>query len=290
MLIPRDNYTLLHVWGDHEGYAYNESLLYMRSSRGPVREPSHEIAQPERHRRIKPDVVAPGVNIISANTRYQPAFYNDLPMSLGLTSDSGTSMAAPMVAGCAATLRSALIGTGRGILTSTDPNNKHAPSAALIKALLINGAVKLAGEVPPPPQALASGSAGAYPVTHGYVDYASAVGALGLGTMVNGVDQNSWHRVLPLPAGLGGRTSKVTLVYTDHPGAMLQNRLLLTVRHSGIAGPRRGDTNGDLNLGVQLLTNVQQVEWEKMQAGHVGLCVAAEHIVGANGRQPFAIV
>ena len=27
MLISRENYTLLHIWGDHEGNSYNECML-----------------------------------------------------------------------------------------------------------------------------------------------------------------------------------------------------------------------------------------------------------------------
>ena len=27
MLISRENYALLHMWGDHEGHAYNEYIL-----------------------------------------------------------------------------------------------------------------------------------------------------------------------------------------------------------------------------------------------------------------------
>ena len=45
----------------------------------------------------------------------------------------GTSMSAPLVAGCAAVLRETLV-----------KNGISSPSAALIKALLINGAVELA--------------------------------------------------------------------------------------------------------------------------------------------------
>ena len=32
MLISRENYALLHIWGGHEGHAYNEYMLITRVS------------------------------------------------------------------------------------------------------------------------------------------------------------------------------------------------------------------------------------------------------------------
>ena len=98
------------------------------SSRGPTCEG-----------RIKPDVVAPGVAILSAASR-DPEVSLETKTRFGHSDDplwffdSGTSMATPLVAGCAAVIREALLAGG----VST-------PSAALVKALLINGAMSLPG-------------------------------------------------------------------------------------------------------------------------------------------------
>jgi serine protease AprX len=96
------------------------------SSRGPCR--------PER--RIKPDIVAPGTNILSAKSSEAPdrnfdSFYTN-PVYVFL---AGTSMATPIVSGAAALVREYY-------------KKKRAyakPSAALIKATLLNGTHRLSG-------------------------------------------------------------------------------------------------------------------------------------------------
>ena len=104
------------------------------SSRGPVL----------KTRRTKPDLVAPGVCILSArSTSIQNhkkiqswiKLYGALPKDWGDSSSkfafcSGTSMAAPAVSGCAALIREAF---SRWFSYIT-------PSAPLLKALLVDGA------------------------------------------------------------------------------------------------------------------------------------------------------
>ena len=105
------------------------------SSRGPtVRiERGHEDI-------IKPDVVAPGIAIYSARSRVQVTSDDNgvapgTPPETLCTFKSGSSMAAPVVSGAVALLRQALARRGE----------QH-PSAALIKALIVNGAVDLKTE------------------------------------------------------------------------------------------------------------------------------------------------
>jgi serine protease AprX len=108
--------------------ADNPEGLVAFSSRGPVHDG-----------RIKPDVVAPGTFVLSTRSRATQS------EGWGLSSDplymyeGGTSMATPLVAGCVASVR-AFLRTAHGI-------NK--PSAALLKALIVNGARNVGGQYVP---------------------------------------------------------------------------------------------------------------------------------------------
>lgn len=80
--------------------------------------------------RLKPDVVAPGTNIVSArneSTGTGWGVYDDFYLYMG-----GTSMATPLVAGSSAILREYFQRT-----------HEINPGAALVKAMLINGAVDM---------------------------------------------------------------------------------------------------------------------------------------------------
>jgi hypothetical protein len=90
--------------------------------------------------RIKPDIVAPGTNVLSvlgAEAGGLTPFTPGSPYALS----SGTSMATPLTAGAASLVREWLI-TQRGVAE---------PSAALLKALLIHGAVQLPQAATPNP-------------------------------------------------------------------------------------------------------------------------------------------
>ena len=87
---------------------------------------------PTEDGRRKPDVVAPGTNILSTRSSATTATGWG-PYNYYYTYMGGTSMATPLVAGTAALVREYYVDGG------------HVPSAALLKATLINSAVDIPG-------------------------------------------------------------------------------------------------------------------------------------------------
>src|SRR5262249_53073676 len=159
------------------------------------------------------------------------------------------SMATPLVAGCIANVR-AFLRTLHGI---------KKPSAALLKALIINGAHDLAGQYVP-------SEAGAIPNNNegfGRVDVQAVGGPYGAGEAVSFFDEGKaldtgeqTQQAVTVP--VGARVLKVTLVWTDPPGEGLQSDLDLIVKAGG------QERHGNMPAGsadFDRTNNVEQVVW-----------------------------
>ena len=255
--------------------ADNADGLVAFSSRGPTKE-----------QRIKPDVVAPGTCILSALSRDVAQPSSDFGASTDKLwfFDSGTSMATPLVAGCAAVVRESLVRNG---LTN--------PSAALIKALLVNGAIEIPGQYTP-------SECGAVPNNNsgfGRVDLAGSIiipgpggtGGFGQGDPLKQGAKDSFTVDIPetrpkganAPQAAGQATFKITLVWSDPPGAALQNDLdLIIVAADGTE--RHG--NMGTGAGFDRANNVEQIWWRNMAPGPAKITIQAFRIT--RFPQPYA--
>jgi len=248
-------------------FANNPEGLTGFSSRGPTADG-----------RIKPDVVAPGSGILSTRSRAtgvgpgwgasgDPLFFFD----------GGTSMATPLVAGGAAVV----------IQYLKAKNPASTPSAALVKALVINGADPLKGQYTP-------SELGVIPNRNegfGRVNLQASVDAqpnshiLGMwdeGQALQVNETATFSVTLANPMSL----VKVTLVWTDPAGEGLQNDLDLVVTtptgQAVLGNAQPGSTVPDR------LNNVEQVSLTTVPAGKLAIDVRAYRI--ALQAQSFAVV
>lgn len=135
---PNDDYIFDRTPGAKPLTRINDTAKF--SSRGSTK-PGRDINDKEYAGRIKPDVVAPGVAILSAASRSMAKDSRNR-VKWGHSDDedwtfmSGTSMSTPLVAGYVALLREAL-----------QEHGKQYSSASLIEALLVNGAVNFSEQL-----------------------------------------------------------------------------------------------------------------------------------------------
>lgn len=322
-----------------DAVANNEDHLMAASSRGPTLVPTIPPAIPPatppppfRGDRIKPDVVAPGSSILSCLSHLVPlpldgkhTLWGASPPA-GYVYDTGTSMAAPHVAGMCALIRQYL----RKVHHLSDPNNavirSRRPSAALIKALLVHGARAVTG--------LTQAQEGTIPNNHqgwGRVDLRRTLFSLLKSSLVNQDDKWLPRRTIfiddpnitlnSVPPAANTKRSvtvkvvdnsvalRATLVWTDHPGTVasntgvLINKLELSVTHrkNGIdivtrftlpaaIGPSPPDVSAVLD---PLSNNVQQISIASPEVGDYVVEVTANDIgsfATAGVEQDFALV
>jgi len=246
--------------------ANNPEGLVAFSSRGPIHDG-----------RIKPDVVAPGTYVLSTRSRVTKSKGWELSGDALYMFEGGTSMATPLVAGCVANVR-AFLRLTHGI---------QKPSAALLKALIINGAHDLSGQYVP-------SEAGAMPNSNqgfGRVDLQAVIGPYAAGETLTFVDegkaldagQAATPQTITVPAG--ATLLKATLVWTDPPGEGLQSDLDLIVT----AGAQV--QHGNMPAGsaeFDRINNVEQVVWPNIPEGTVTVTVSAHRVT--LGPQNFALV
>jgi uncharacterized repeat protein (TIGR01451 family) len=253
----------------------NAGELAAFSSRGPTADG-----------RIKPDLVAPGTNIISARAQNADYLDNWGAYDEYYMYNGGTSMAAPLAAGAAALVREYYI--EKMLLAN--------PSAALIKATLINTAVDMPGYGNP------SYEAGQpIPNVHegwGRIDVGAAVttGArqvqdnwIGLAT--NGAQTTQFQVESGVPF-------KVTLVWSDKEAVPNAAKTLVNDLDLQVTAPdgtlylgnvfSGGWSGSDPESSADKTNNVENVYIHFPTAGIWRVTVRGANV--PNGPQPFALV
>jgi len=247
----------------------NPNGLAAFSSRGPTQDG-----------RLKPEIVAPGTNIVSTRSHHPKATqlwgaYNDEYVYAG-----GTSMATPLTAGAAVVARQYLM----------EKAGQTAPSAALLKATMIHSAFDMF----PGQFGFGKGQELAKPrpnVHEGYgrVDLTALTQLAGQTVFIDskqGLATNGSEEIsLALDAGKGLRA---TLVYTDAPASPSAGKALVNDLDLEVVKP-----SGEVVSLKDRVNNSEMVEWKPAQAeaGTYRIRVVGKNVPqGKNGKQPYALV
>jgi serine protease AprX len=286
--------------------ANNAEGLAGWSSRGPA-----WLDQKRDRGRIKPDIVAPGTTILSARSRGMSQ--DHLNEFWGKCSDpdwmfeGGTSMATPLVAGCCAVIRGALVDPETQKVTTGVFASKTAPSAALVKAILINGAVSMKGQYGQDNDKFANGQPnGEFGPTYDRPNYDYGFGRVNLNNSIqhifpgtagvtagfgdmagkDAIGKNkgfseTYSFTVVVPASGAPQTLKVTMAYQDKGSAELDSNLNLLVEGSGTA---KHGNKADGDTTFDDVNNVEQVKWKNIKAGNYKVTIIAQR----TGKSPQA--
>lgn len=213
---------------------------------------------PTRDGRIKPEIVAQGTNVTSCNGK------NDYYTT------AGTSMAAPGVTGAIALMQEAY----------KKANNGKYPSAALLKAILINTCDELLGEGPE------------FSVGYGKVNTMKAAREAGkdhhdIGSAFSG-SEDIYHFDIPE----GQAKAVFSLAWTDPPANPLSTRQLINDLDLIVVGPTGQYLPWVLNpnpdyvfnaavRGVDSLNNLEQVSILNPVAGKYEIIIRGKRVAGS---------
>jgi serine protease AprX len=235
--------------------------------------------------RIKPDILAPGTDILSCRSSKAPLrnFWGPDPARANYAYLGGTSMAAPLASGCAALVREYFVKL-RG----------HDPSAALLKAALINSTRWLNGwdsvaDFPELPN---------YHQGFGciYMPWAvpnNMMPELRLEFFDNWNDPGSHFNVsgqrmrFRFTLAAGGWL-RLCLAHTDPPGRALQNNLNLFLEVPGTNQKRFGNERVPFGLnGPDPQNNIEVIRMDNAPAGDYTIQVIANNLLRP---QDYALV
>ncbi len=263
------------IIGDPPTIADNINEIYYGTGRGPTDD-----------NRIKPDIIAPALEIFSPRSRIAPAWPaggctknesnqgGNYKLGPDYASCGGTSMSTPHIAGIVTILRE-YYKTNEGITN---------PSAALIKASIINSAVDMGYGLP-------SNTTG-----WGRVNISRVLPSTGNSLFAQDVSpglSTGQIRGCTLLKVEAGAPLKATLVWSDKYAAILAQKTLvndLDLRVTDPAGNvyNGNDFNAPYNNEIDNTNNVEQVIIPSSMAGKYSVTVYANNVPFP--QQPYALV
>jgi serine protease AprX len=249
----------------------NVDGIAMFSSRGPTTDG-----------RNKPDIVAPGTNILSVKSQVDGASPMWGEFNKDYVYSGGTSMATPLTAGAAAVVRQYL----------ADSQKITTPSAALVKAVMVHTAFDM------------------YPGQFGEIGKAKGQELLtkrptpdaGFGrvdmdkaTDLASVNMQLFDEKVGIAQGedktviidlSGGGTLRATLSYSDAPGSPSVAKAIVNDLDLTITGP-----NGFTKTINDHANNIEMIELSGLQAGEYRVTVKGNKVPqGMAGKQPYALL
>jgi serine protease AprX len=237
---------------------------------------------PTKDGRIKPDIVAPGTNMISDRSQDPKAellwgAYNNFYVYAG-----GTSMATPLTAAGASLVRQSLISKGF-----------NSPSAALVKAVLMHTATDLF------PGQFGTGQFQEFKTTRPNVN--EGAGRIDVGSAVSVAANSIIDEIQGLRTGesksyvVTARTGQViqaTLVYTDAPASAAALVALVNHLNLEVSGNSGDHYFPNHMTAPDNINNSQMISFTAPHDGDYTVSVLGSDVPQASktGAQPFALV
>lgn len=260
----------------------NRNGIAALSSRGPTDDG-----------RIKPELVAPGTNILSARSNHPSAGSGWGAHNEHYVFNGGTSMSAPMISGLAALTRQWL----------TQEQGFETPSAALVKAILLNGAINLSpgqygtGDQQEIPDAWPNNVQG-----WGRADISRSLGIDSVSStwLVDNTTGVETGQVATYTVPVNEEQPfRVTLAWTDYPAATPTDKALVNDLDLEIITPNkqviRGNHTADLpsncrdSNNADRCNNIESIEIAEPESGEYTIVIRGT-TVAQGGQQPFAVV